>query len=77
MTANGIEALRRAMEDLGLSQEDVATMVGVKQPSVSYILTNGKKIPAEWCLPLERGTDGVLDRHKLRPDLYPNEGEAA
>lgn len=78
MEANGIEALRRTIEDLGWSQRDVADIVGVSQPSVSYILTSGKRVPAEWCLPLERASKGDLTRHQLRPDLYPvDEDEAA
>lgn len=76
MIGTGIEALRRAKDLLG-SEAAVADAVGVKQPSVNYILNDGKKVPAEWCLALERATTGKVTRHDLRPDLYPVEDEAA
>jgi DNA-binding transcriptional regulator YdaS (Cro superfamily) len=66
----GIEALRRAYGLLG-SQRAMADVVGVKQPSVNEILKYGKKVPAEWCLPIERATHGKVTRYDLRPDLYP------
>lgn len=70
MQHTGIEALKQAKGILG-SEAAVAAAVGVKQPSVNHILNNGKKVPAEWCIPLERATDGKITRHDLRPDLYP------
>lgn len=66
----GIEALKHAIVMLG-SQGEVARAVGVKQPSVSFIVTKGERVPAEWCIPLERATAGEVTRHELRPDLYP------
>lgn len=86
MEITGIEALRRAKEILG-SEGAIAAVCGVKQPSVNYILNGGKKVPAEWCIPLERaiaalakrdGTNESITRYQLRPDLYPiEESEAA
>lgn len=72
----GIEALKRAITIIG-SQEAVAQTVGVKQPSVSYIVTKGDRVPAEWCLKIEAATDGEVTRHELRPDLYPREDDHA
>lgn len=66
----GIEALHRAKDILG-SQDDLARVVGVKQPSVSNKLRKGKCVPAEWCLPIEQATEGKVTRHDLRPDIYP------
>lgn len=80
----GIAALRRAKDILG-SEMALASAVGVKQPSVNYILNSGKKVPAEWCIPLERataqkaeedGTGEIVTRHQLRPDLYPHDDAA-
>jgi DNA-binding transcriptional regulator YdaS (Cro superfamily) len=76
MSENGLDALARAKVILG-SQQALADAVGVKQPSVHHILTDGKKVPAEWCLPLEKATSGKVTRHQLRPDLYPVEDTAA
>lgn len=75
MSDLGISALRRAKDILG-SEYAVAEVVGVKQPSVNYILNSGKKVPAEWCLAIERATEGQVTRHELRPDLYPDEAAA-
>lgn len=72
----GIEALRRAKEKLG-SEAALAEVVGVRQPSVNYILNSGKKVPAEWCIPVETATEGEITRHQLRPDLYPQENSEA
>jgi len=72
MEITGIDALRVAKDLLG-SQRALAEAVGIKQPSVHEILNYGKKVPAEWCLPIERATEGRVTRHQLRPDLYPPE----
>jgi DNA-binding transcriptional regulator YdaS (Cro superfamily) len=72
----GIAALKRAKHILG-SQRALADVVGVKQPSVHGILNAGKTVPAEWCLAIERATQGQVTRHDLRPDLYPHEPEAS
>jgi DNA-binding transcriptional regulator YdaS (Cro superfamily) len=68
----GIEALRRAKELLG-SEQAVAGIIGRTQSAVNQILSRGKRVPAEWCLPIERATAGKITRHQLRPDLYPSE----
>lgn len=69
-TPSGILALRRAKEILR-KQAVLAEAVGVTQPSVAYMLRSGKRVPAEWCLPIERATKGAVTCHDLRPDLYP------
>ena len=66
----GIGALRRAVIIIG-SQKKAADVVGVKQPTISWTLNSGERVPAEWCIPLEVATDGIVTRHQLRPDLYP------
>jgi DNA-binding transcriptional regulator YdaS (Cro superfamily) len=73
---HGIEALRRAKELLG-SEAALAEVVGVRQPSVNYILNAGKRVPAEWCIRVEDATDGKVTRHQLRPDLYPADRESS
>lgn len=71
----GIVALRQAKEIIG-TEAALAAVVGVKQPSVNYILNNGVRVPAEWCIPLERATGGKVTRQQLRPDLYPTNEDA-
>ena len=68
----GIEALKLAKDTLE-SEAALAAAVGVKQPSVNYMLRKGKRVPAEWCLPIEEATGGKITRHDLRPDLYPEQ----
>lgn len=76
--AQGIEALKLAISEHFKTQGAAAKAVGVTPQAVSEIVRLGKKVPAEWCLPIERATDGAVTRHQLRPDLYPVEsGEAA
>lgn len=75
MVETGIAALRRA-KDILRTESALAAVVGVSQPHVNYTLKRGKKVPAEWCLPIERETGGKITRHDLRPDLYPDEGNA-
>lgn len=71
-----MDALNRAKTILG-SQKAVADAIGIKQPSVNRVLRNFSRVPAEWCLPLERATKGKVTRHELRPDLYPKDEAAA
>ena len=69
----GQEALAKAIRVLG-GQPAVAKVVGVRQQTISACLRNGKRVPAEWCIPLERATEAAgekISRHELRPDLYP------
>lgn len=72
----GIEALKAAIPAHFETQGAMAKVVGVTPQAVSEILRQGKKVPAEWCLPIERATEGKITRHQLRPDLYPDEAAA-
>ena len=67
----GIGALRQVIRHHLKSQVAVARAVGVSPQAVSEILRRGKRVPAEWCLPIETATAGAVTRHDLRPDLYP------
>ena len=74
--ASGIEALRVAVDLLG-GPTAAAKAIGKAQSSISEALIQGKKVPAEWCIPIERATGGQVKRHQLRQDLYPLDDEAA
>ncbi|MGJ0508838.1 MAG: transcriptional regulator [Methylocystis sp.] len=66
-------ALTEAIELCG-SQAALAARIGVKQQLISFWLTKSKiGVPAEYVLPIERATGGVISRHALRPDIYPIE----
>ena len=67
-----ISALRLVIRRHLKSQVATARIVGVSPQAVSEILRRGKRVPAEWCLPIETATAGAVTRHDLRPDLYPN-----
>lgn len=73
----GIEALKVAISEHFGSQGAAAKVVGRTPQAISEIVRKGKKVPAEWCLPIEQATNGAVTRHDLRPDLYPHSGEAA
>lgn len=70
---SGMNALKRAKQLLGDTEQALADAVGRKQPTVHELLKRGKEVPAEWCIPLEKATGGLITRHQLRPDLYPEE----
>lgn len=68
----GIAALKKAKEALG-TEAAVAAVVGVSQPTVHYTLNKAKRVPAEWCIPLDLATarkNARISCHQLRPDLW-------
>jgi DNA-binding transcriptional regulator YdaS (Cro superfamily) len=65
----GIRALRQAIREHLRTQVALARAVGVTPQAVSDVLKRGKRVPAEWCLKLERATG--IAAHRFRPDLYP------
>ena len=69
MTSDGIGVLRQAIRHRFKTQCRLAEAVGVTPQAVSDVLKRGKRVPAEWCLKLERATG--IAAHRFRPDLYP------
>lgn len=67
--ALGIRALRQAIRDHFHTQVALAEAVGVTPQAVSDVLKRDKRVPAEWCVKLERATG--TPAHTFRPDLYP------
>lgn len=53
------------------TQEALAELLGVSQPTVSNWLNRSKQLPAEYVLRTERFTG--VSRHDLRPDIYPRD----
>jgi len=76
MTDTAPDALKQAVEAIG-SASAAARALGITPQAVSEILRKGRQAPAEWCIPLEKATDGKISRHDLRPDLYPVEQSEA
>jgi len=68
----GFQALQDAVAHLG-NMSIVARAIGKTSQAVSKQMKHGKRVPAEWCIPLETATGGKITRHDLRPDLYPKE----
>jgi DNA-binding transcriptional regulator YdaS (Cro superfamily) len=67
-----VEALRRAIKIAG-SQTALAKLCGVKQQHVHNWLHRNKRVSARYVLQVEAATRGLVTRHELRPDLYPEE----
>lgn len=66
----GMAALAKAVRLLG-SQMKTGRAVGVSGQAVSEVLRRGRRVPAEWCLKIEKATGGAVTANALRPDLYP------
>lgn len=60
-----IEAVR-----LKGSQLKLAEAAGCSQQQISYLLNEANQISAEMAIAIERATDGLMPRDKLRPDLF-------
>lgn len=70
---SGIAALRKAVAHFK-TQTGLARAISKPQSSINEVLkSHRKKIPAEWCIEIERATNGKVTRSQLRPDLYPEE----
>jgi DNA-binding transcriptional regulator YdaS (Cro superfamily) len=69
---NGMAALAQAVRLLG-SQVKTGRAIGVSPQAVSEVMRRGRRVPAEWCLKLQKATGGAVTAHALRPDLYPKE----
>lgn len=68
----GIEALKRCVTIIG-TQAMVGEIVGAGQSAISECIRRGRRVPAEWCIPIELATaerGEVVTRHQLRPDLF-------
>jgi DNA-binding transcriptional regulator YdaS (Cro superfamily) len=63
------EALKRALAKADDNQSAFAAAVGTSQQRISYLLKNGKSMPAELVLKTEEVYG--IPRHELRPDIYP------
>lgn len=63
--------LKTFLEKSGVSQAELARRIGVTPSFISQWMTGHRPIPAEQVLPIEQATGGEVQRHELRPDIYP------
>lgn len=59
-----------------VSQKELARRVGVTQGMVWQWLNERRRISAERVIDIEIATNGRVQRHDLRPDIYPRERSA-
>lgn len=59
----------RAADVLG-SQVALAALLGVTKAAVGQWKLEGRQVPLEHCLAIERATNGKVTRADLRPDDY-------
>ena len=67
-----MEALHKAVILLG-SQSALARAIRVKQQNIWSWLHIARKVPAEYCLAIEKATQGKVRREELRPDIFGEE----
>lgn len=71
------EALRKAIEIAG-GQTTLANALKIRQNRVSNWLNRDQQVvPAEFCISIEKITDGAVTRYDLRPDIFCDTGRAA
>lgn len=52
------------------TQQALAQKSGISQTGVSWLLNQAERVSAETAIAIERATDGVVSRYRLRPDLF-------
>lgn len=58
-----------------ISTAKLAKRLGVSQGLVSHWITGRTRITAEKAILIEEKTGGTINRHDLRPDLWPKRPE--
>lgn len=67
-----LKPLEKALEILG-GQAQTAKILGIAQQTVSAWVNRHKRVSIKYAIPLEKLTEGKVNRHQLRPDVYPFE----
>ncbi len=63
--------LKTYLEEHGVTQSELARRVGVTPGMVWQWINGHRPVAAEKVIPIEQATDGVVQRHEIRPDIYP------
>jgi DNA-binding transcriptional regulator YdaS (Cro superfamily) len=73
------EVLERYMKENGISQVEMAQMLGVHQSLISQWVNKTRPIAPIKAKDIEEATGGKIKRHQLRPDIFdaPKGGRAA
>lgn len=83
MSRSMLDGLQEAISKAG-GQSALAKLLrdqqgeGATKPQQGHVwswLNESGRVPAEWVIPIERATG--VPRSKIRPDLYPPEGDEA
>ncbi len=59
------------LQNNAISTSKLAKQLGVSQGLVSQWITGRTRITAEKAVLIEEKTGGMINRHDLRPDLWP------
>lgn len=57
---------------LQIGRAKAAALFGVSYPAVCHWVSGFRRPSPDRALSIERATNGVVTRHELRPDLYPD-----
>lgn len=76
MSSHDTSPLERACALLG-GQKALGEALGVSQQRVWWWVRKSRQVPAEFCLPIERATSGVVQAEDLRPDVFGRRESAA
>lgn len=65
--------LAEYLKETKVSQAEFARRLDVSPGLIWQWLNDHRPIAAEQVLPIEKATDGMVSRHELRPDIYPQD----
>lgn len=65
-----IHPIDKATKRLSTSLEGLGLLLGVTKGAVSQWKGEGRNVPVEHCVSIERATNGDVTRQELRPDDY-------
>jgi len=61
-----MERLKEYLTDK--TQQEMATLLGVRQPTLQAWIAKKRPIPVKRCVQIEQATGGLVTRRDLRPD---------
>lgn len=58
------------LEQENITQSQLASLLGVSQGAVGQWKMDGRRIPADKCVAIERLSKGAVTCEEMRPDIY-------